>query len=180
MTNHQWQSDTGVLLKKSNLIVVIAAVINVLLIGAVPKYFSGESFPHEPMQNEKHKSILISIEKGLPITQSEQRYIEEKTALISEELHKLYEQRLAEGNYQARIQAKSILNISLISLTVLALLSFLNFFGSAATFVYFSIPSLLIFLFSPMGSSQIYLIILANMSLVYICIKAYRYFLKKD
>ena len=153
------QSQQALILKQSNLIIIYAALINVMLVAAIPKYFSS-SYTSTTVTDERYLSIIESHAKGIPLTSSDLQYEREQSNTLRREG--------LQRNQEIFIGSlKSTLLITMISMVTLILLSYLNYLANAASYVYFFLPSLLIFVFVPAVSGILFLTILFSMTVVY-------------
>ena len=144
---------------QNNLIVVYAALINVMLVASIPMFFSNTA-TSATITDERHLSIIKSEMKGLPITASDSRYARSQMKTVRRDgLDR--NQKVFIGSPQ------TISLISLISIVTLMILACLNYLTRAAAFVYFLLPSLLIFLLAPAVSGILFLTILFGMITVY-------------
>jgi len=156
-------------MKKNNLLVMIAAIINVLLVLALPKYFSGESVSYEPNITERHKAILESVSKGLPITMDDIRYKEQQGELMVLESQKRAKE-IFSGTASPKIKFMSVILVASTSLMILIVIAYFGYFRRLGSLVYFLVPSTLILLLSPIASGQLFFIIAANAIIVYLTI----------
>ena len=147
------------------MIVVFAALLNVLLVLGAPKYFS-ESLSYKPDYTERQKTIIEAMRKGLPLTLDDLKYHEEQGEIMTAKSLKRAEEEFS-GIHNPKIETRSVVLVTAISLAILALLGFFGFFGTLEAFVYFSITSMLVLLFAPIGAGQLFLIVIASAVVAY-------------
>ena len=144
---------------QKNLIVVYAALINVMLVASIPMFFS-DTTTTTTITDERHESILRAKMEGLPITVSDALYAgSQRRTARRDGLDR--NQKMFIGSPQ------TIVLISLISIMTLTILAYLNYLRKSAAFMYFLIPSLLIFVFVPAVAGILFLTILFSMIVVY-------------
>lgn len=150
------------------------SLLNVLIIAFLPMTFTGEEVKSEYEFTQKYKSIADAVAKGEVVSLEDREYLKEQAWSSTLEARKSAKENLLGAN-KSRITLGSILQTSAISLISLIILSVLKLFESTASLVYFSLGSLLIMLISPVGSGQLFLIIITNMMIVFSVVHLIKY-----
>lgn len=160
------------------LILVCVALLNVLVVGIAPKSFEGAGMNYQLELTDRHKSIVESIKKGYPINMADSEYLREQSDFLAHESLR-YAQDNFQGVNRLRLTADSILFVSVVTLTSLVILNVFGLLVSLESLVYFSLTSILIFLFSPIASGQLFLVIIGNMLAFFVFINLFKAFMKR-